>query len=102
MRKLLSKIECEHIMGGFLLLIVTITFVVLFCVTPKCSNCGNFIQTAYCVTCGQVNENYREAVMVNKSGLICPNCKVECITNYCGHCGAEPIFIEEVDAVTGG
>lgn len=102
MNKLLSKVKIEQVMYGFMLLIITITLVVLFCVTPKCGNCGSFVQTAFCTKCGHINENHREPVVENRTGLTCPICNVECVTNYCGDCGSKPIFVEQVDAVTGG
>lgn len=99
MKKFFLNLEMDEIAGGILLFIVATTLIVAFCFSPKCVNCGSFVNTAFCTRCGVANENYKEPVAENVSGLTCPICKVECHTNYCGDCGSEIVF---VDTNTGG
>jgi hypothetical protein len=94
MKRCLLDMEPERIVGIILTCVITIFFIVLFCIIPKCS-CGSFINTAFCTTCGLKNEKYKEPVVENHTGLACPVCGVERHTNYCGDCGSEVVFINE-------
>lgn len=70
--------------------------------TNRCDFCNARVCTAFCTQCGTKNENYVEPTKENRTGLMCPVCKVEFHTPYCGDCGSEIVFVEVVDTISGG
>ena len=83
--------------AGYVLLIVFLySAVSAFCFANinRCTECKSVVRTAFCSQCGLQNENYMEPVQENHSGLMCPVCKIERHTPYCGDCGSEIIFVE--------
>lgn len=94
MKKFLLKLKIEHFAVGIMVFLVATTLIISFCLAPKCSNCGSFVNTAFCTTCGSANANYKEPVVKNTTGLTCPICNVECHTPYCGDCGSEVVFVD--------
>lgn len=102
MRKLLDNVAPEKIAVVIMVGICLLALVFAFCLTTRCDNCNNIVNTAFCTKCGLKNDEYIEPVVENVSGLICPVCNVECLNNYCGGCGSEIVFVDNVDAVSGG
>lgn len=101
MRKF-TEMTPEKVAFVMMAVICLLALVLSFCFANRCSNCNHVVNTAFCAMCGTQNEKYVEPVIENKTGLMCPVCEVECHTPYCGDCGSEIVFMENVDAVSGG
>ena len=96
------NVSPEKIAFAMMAGICLLALIVSFCFTNRCVNCHHAVNTAFCSMCGTQNEKFVELVIENKTGLMCPVCEIERHTPFCGDCGSERVFVEPVDAVSGG
>lgn len=55
----------------------------------KCVNCHRTVTSAYCIYCGEKNDDYTSSL---NGKNICPECILPCDTPYCGDCGTQTII----------
>lgn len=100
--KMVQRVTPEAIAAICLVCFISFTMIAAVSLSDRCDNCDRVVGTAYCTYCGTKNNSYIEHAVENNTGLICPICDVECHTPFCGDCGSEIVFVEVVDAVSGG
>lgn len=87
----------KHEATALLCLSLCISFGILaaYSAIDKCKHCDRVVTSAYCIYCGEKNDDYIDNVSTLAGKNICPECQLPCDTPYCGDCGTQTVFVDK-------